>query len=170
MIRQANIKDAAEIMECFKAVVAKMQSMGLYNWSEAYPSLEKVTADIENESLFVTLEDGRIVGMMTLDEKQDRQYVHLKWASEGKRILVVHRLAIHPDCQGKGMGKRLMNFAENFALHNKYEAIRLDVYKESPARFLYQSMDYQEVGTVYFVPKGQKDMDEFPFLCYEKIV
>ena len=91
---------------------------------------------------------------------QSPEYSQISWSTNGRRVLVVHRLSVHPKFQSKGIARRFMIFIEEFALRNKYSCIRLDAYSKNLAALrLYERMEYQRLGKVYF-----------PFYCFEKVL
>jgi ribosomal protein S18 acetylase RimI-like enzyme len=76
----------------------------------------------------------------------------------------VHRLCLLPAFQGKGLAKQLMQFAEEYAVKNKYSSIRLDTYsKNFIALNLYDSLKYRRAGDVSF--RAGKT-----FHCFEKML
>ena len=78
----------------------------------------------------------------------------------------MHRLAIHPKFQGRGLALKLMNFANEFANQNNCESIRLDTFSGNPRNNkFYILQGYTKIGEIYF--RNQSDM---PFNCYEKIL
>jgi ribosomal protein S18 acetylase RimI-like enzyme len=56
-----------------------------------------------------------------------------------------------------------MDFAEQFAIDNKYTSIRLDTFsKNSRNKNFYEIRGFKRLGEIHF-PK----QSEFPFYCYE---
>ena len=45
-----------------------------------------------------------------------------------KKNIYVHRLAVHPNYQGQGHAKTIMNWIENKAIEAKCESVRLDTF------------------------------------------
>ena len=104
---------------------------------------------------------------MVLNEKQDQEYKEIGWstADEDKNI-VVHRLAVHPLEQGKGIGRMLADFAEQWAKENHYDAIRLDTYSQNPRnQKFYMKRGYKDLGSVFLQYKK-----EHPYYCYELLL
>ncbi|MNN72431.1 putative acetyltransferase [compost metagenome] len=63
----------------------------------------------------------------------------------------MHRLAVHPEVQGKGIARKLIAFAEEYARQSGYSSIRLDTYsKNTRALALYPSLGYERRGEVFF--------------------
>ena len=80
--------------------------------------------------------------------------------------IYIHRLAVHPDYQKKGIGKSLMTFAEEYAKINDFKSIRLDTFsKNIRNNKFYKSRNYNQLGNVFFPMQS-----EYPFHCYEKII
>lgn len=146
------------VMHC----IHDMESRGIHQWDELYPTREIFQEDIAKHTLFMMV-DSEIVGVMALNNVQDPEYKDVSWNYIGERILVVHRLCVHPDSQGKGVASNLMEFAENLGRNDGYVAIRLDAFTQNPAAVsLYENRGYRKAGTVKF-RKGL-------FFCFEKCI
>ena len=88
---------------------------------------------------------------MVLSEDQEEQYRHIEWKFNGSKVLVIHRLVIHPELQKQGFAKKLLDFAETYAQINGFTSIRLDVFSENKSTLaLYQRRDYKIRGQIYF--------------------
>jgi GNAT superfamily N-acetyltransferase len=71
------------------------------------------------------------------------------WSIRAPRVAVVHRLMVHPVCQGRGIGPYLMRFAELRARQLGYGAMRLDAFTRNPRSLhLYQRLGYRDAGPV----------------------
>ena len=80
-----------------------------------------------------------------------------------RKIQVIHRLAVHPDFQRKGIARNLMDFAEAHAKNNSFTSIRLDAYTGNKRVLqFYENRGYIKRGEVKF--KGRS----LPFACMEK--
>lgn len=158
-IRNANHCDLVAVMNLVRSCVSHMESQGIHQWDEMYPDEATLRNDIERQELFVLEKDGRISGIVVLNDHQEPQYQQVMWEYPGKS-LVVHRLAIEPSCQGRGCARKLMQFAYGFAKERQYAAIRLDAFARNPrAVALYEQLGYRKAGTVVF-RKGL-------FFCFE---
>ncbi|WP_379130583.1 GNAT family N-acetyltransferase [Paenibacillus sp. sgz500958] len=164
-IRTAQMNELDEIMELVAECVLVMQKGGSDQWDESYPNREILSGDIERNALFVCLEEERITGILVLDENQAEQYQHIRWTDNKGPHLVMHRLAVHPGVQGKGIARKLITFAEEYAAVHGYGSIRLDTYvKNSRALDLYSRLGYDRRGEVHFPGRTA----EFP--VFEKII
>ena len=152
-----------EITELYEACKASMFNQKIYQWNEYYPNLDVLKSDIEKKHLYILIEDNIILGIVALNDNQDDVYSEVVWKYNYSRVLVIHRLAIHPKFQGKGIAKKLMDFSEQFAIENRFESTRLDAFSENPiALSIYEKRNYIKRGTVYFPYR------DIPFYCYEK--
>ncbi len=147
----------ALIGECIR----HMESKGIHQWDDVYPSRAILEYDLLNGSLYVLKEEGQCRATVTVHGYQPAEYSTIKWGFPADRLLVVHRLAVHPDSEGRGIGKKLMEFVEDMAKDGGYEAIRLDAFPQNPSAVaLYENLGYRKAGTVWF-RKGL-------FFLYEK--
>ena len=166
MIRPANISDIESVLDVTKSCALHMINNGIFQWNEHYPDKVSFVNDIGNEELFVYCNNVKVVACISLCNKMDEVYKPVHWKSINKNNLYIHRLAVHPDFQKKGVGKSLMDFAENYAKVNGFVSVRLDTFSENKRNLkFYESRGYQRLDGIYF-PK----QSEFPFYCYELIL
>lgn len=165
MIRKAHKSDLSEIKKLTEACAAAMIKKGIYQWNEHYPSKERLLEDVENEDLYLMEEQTIILGVIVLSPKMDREYYPVKWLTENKNNLYIHRLATQPLTWGSGHGRKLMDFAEDYARKNNYRSVRLDTFSQNKRnQKFYESRGYKKLGTIFF-PKQSKA----PFHCYELV-
>jgi len=159
--------DEQEIIAMTKLCAADLISKGISQWDENYPDLNTIRTDIHQGELFKYVFDDTIVGIVVLNENQDPEYSELNWITpDNSRNLVVHRLAVHPEHQGKGIARQLMDFAEERAKRDGYESIRLDTFTQNKRnQKFYDNRGYQRTGEVYLSYR-----DDFPYIGYELIL
>lgn len=85
----------------------------------------------KNNLLMAAYEDDQMLGCCMLVE-EDPQTVRLR------------QMAVLNDLQGKGIGKALMNFAENLARDRGYKKITMHARKNAIG--FYEKMGYKQVG------------------------
>ena len=162
----ATLADTFEIAQLFKAATDNMIAAGIHQWNYTYPLEEHIIQDIERSTCFLIRDSGKILGTISLDDQQDIQYQKIRWAYPGSKALVIHRLAVHPDAQGNGLGKKLCLFAEEHARNFNFESIRLDAYSKNPSSLsLYNILGYKKVNGLCYFHKNA-----VPFYCFEKSV
>lgn len=150
-IRKARQEEIEEIMELISKCVQVMQAAGSDQWDECYPNREIIELDIAQGTLYVCEEDQAIAGILVLDENASEEYKKIEWKQNQGPHLIMHRLAVHPQIQGKGIATRLIAFAEDYAARNGYTSIRLDTYaKNTRALEIYPRLGYDHRGEVDF--------------------
>ncbi|WP_224487983.1 GNAT family N-acetyltransferase [Robertkochia flava] len=162
-IRKASEKDLDPILNITRACAQKMRLQGIYQWNGYYPSREAFETDMSREELYVLERRKKIIGCITISTLFDEFYGDVEWLTPNENHFFIHRLAVHPDHQGKGYARQLMDFAEAMAREQKLTSIRLDTFSrnERNQRF-YEARGYHRLGEIFF-PKQSK----FPFYCYE---
>ncbi len=166
MIRKALISDLETVKSLTEACAEKMINDGIFQWNDHYPSKEIFRKDIEEESLYVWDDKNQIKGCIMFSPEKDEVYNSAKWLTQDDKNIYVHRLAVHPKFQKKGIGNKLMNFAESIAKKLNFISIRLDTFSQNKSNNkFYESRGYQKLGDVFF-----RKQSEFPFHCYEKIL
>jgi len=159
-------EDIPELLKVTKACAQAMIANGIYQWNENYPSKGAFVKDIELDQLWVLKDDNNIIGSVVISDIMDEEYKTIAWLTPNTKNNYIHRLAIHPDYQGKGLAQKLMDFAEGCAKKNGYVSVRLDTFSVNTRNnTFYQKRGYQKLGDVYF-PK----QSEHPFHCYELVL
>ncbi|WP_342774003.1 GNAT family N-acetyltransferase [Muriicola soli] len=153
-------------MSITKACMHHMRARGIEQWNEEYPSEKAFMNDIKRKELYVKETEGDIVGCICVTPVMDEEYFSVKWLTPNGLNLYVHRLAVHPDYQGKGMARSLMDKAEAIARAANYTSVRLDTFsKNQRNQRFYESRGYRKLESIYF-PK----QSPHPFYCYELIL
>ena len=166
MIRKATTTDIDVILDITKACANHMISKGIFQWNESYPNRSAFENDVIREELFVIEIDQLIVGCIVNSNLMDEEYIPIEWLTPSLNNAYIHRLAIHPNHQGKGLAIKLMDFAENFAAENGYYSIRLDTFSQNlKNQNFYEQRGYKRLGNIFFL-----EQSEFPFYCYELIL
>ena len=166
MIRRGVHEDLMRILEITKNCAVKMDAMGIYQWNENYPNRNAFIDDIKNNELLVFTKGALLVGCIALCTKMDDVYKDVKWLTKDVKSLYVHRLAVDPQFQKKGIGKKLMDYAEDFAKKNNFISIRLDTFSKNKNNMrFYERRGYKRLEEVFF-----PEQSKFPFYCYELII
>lgn len=139
------------IFSLLQACAADMRDQGIAQWNENYPLLKDVQKDLFSQSLYIVQIEGNLAGIVVFDENQSPEYIDVEWEFTKGKIGVIHRLAVHPQFQGKGIARKLMDYIEVFAKKNQYQSIRLDAYSQNPRTLkFYQNRGYKKCGEIYF--------------------
>jgi ribosomal protein S18 acetylase RimI-like enzyme len=166
MIRAAKITDIPNILSITKACAAHMENQEIFQWNEHYPSKRAFENDVARNELFVLEKNNAVVGCVVISTFMDDEYVAVKWLTPNQNNIYIHRLAVHPDYQGKGYAQELISYAETFAKQQNIASIRLDTFsKNARNQKFYELRGYKRLGDIYF-PKQSKH----PFYCYELVL
>ena len=166
MIRRGVHEDLTPILEITKNCAVKMDAMGIYQWNENYPNRNAFIDDIKNNELLVFTKGDLLVGCIALCTKMDDVYKNVKWLTKDVKNLYIHRLAVDPQFQKKGIGKKLMDYAEDFAKKNNFISVRLDTFSKNKNNMrFYERRGYKRLEKVFF-----PEQSIFPFYCYELII
>ena len=162
-VRLSTTEDIPKILRSYIESTRLMINQGIDQWSYNYPNIHNIEKDIKAEISYV-IESDNEVGVIVLDENEDSQYAQLKWPYKAIKPLVIHRLAVHPALQGKGVGKALCLYAEKLAIQNANDTIRLDAYSTNNAsNQLYLRLGYEKADGFCFFHHNSR-----PFICFEK--
>ena len=136
---------------------------GNFQWDSKYPDKEVFLTDIKCDQLWVALLDGCIAGVAAITTDQDAAYADAEW-DVNEEAIVIHRLAVDPTFQGKGVAAALMMQAEIVAKARRIFVLRVDTNTENPAtQRLFPKLGYVQKGEIELALRpGQK------FKCYEK--
>jgi len=164
MISSGQLSEVDEIIQLTKACAKNLREQGIDQWDENYPAKSIIENDILSGTLFTFKVENEILGIIVLNETQDDEYQELNWLTSAlHRSIVVHRLAVKPKHQGKGIAQKLMAFGEEHAWKNDYNSIRLDTFSQNPRnQQFYLKRNYKFIGEVFL--KYKKD---FSYFCYE---
>jgi len=147
MIKQAETNDFEAVKHItqttIRAVYPKYYPEGAVDFFCRHHSAECILSDIEAGKVYILEIDNSYVGTVTIDE------IH------------INRLFVLPDCQHKGYGRMLMDFAEEKIL-TQYDHVELDA--SFPAKKIYIKRGYRETEyNIIETASGDK-------LCYDVMV
>lgn len=164
MITKANLNDINQIMEIINETVKEMKSYNNTQWDENYPQDKDFAKDIELGELYVDKEDNTIMGFICVNYIEPVEYNDLNW-SKDEKCMVIHRMAVNSKFRNKGVGTKLMNFAEELARKNGVNYLKTDTYSiNTKMNSLFRKCNFKLVGQMSFLGK------EKPFNCYEKML
>lgn len=126
-------EDYEAVCKLYQAVVAAMRAGGLDQWTWGeYPAADIVADDIEKGQMFVARDGDRIVSAVCINQQQDDEYAALNW-HYGVNPGLFHRLAIAPDCQGRGYGRAVLSEVCRILRDTGCDCLRCDTYSHNAA-------------------------------------
>jgi GNAT superfamily N-acetyltransferase len=158
-------KDGKSLTALYRTVTADLKKDGVNQWDWFYPNHLVIVGDVKRGTVFGIRDQGRIIGAVVVDRRQSGRYAGLPWSDRTGEPACIHRLVVHPAYQGQGIGKRLLQFAEEEARGAGGTSIRLDVFTGNPGAVrMYRRAGYAEIGAIRF------PMRKAPYLCLEKLL
>jgi GNAT superfamily N-acetyltransferase len=164
-IRLAKLTDIPAIMQLIAGVVQAMNASGNFQWDSTYPNEQVFEKDISLSQLWVAAVDGVIAGIAAITTDQEPEYAEVGW-DINETAIVVHRLAVSPKYQGRGIAAALMMQAEQQAIERDINLLRIDTNTANKAtQKLFPKLGYQFAGEI-----GLGFRPNLRFYCYEKKV
>ena len=160
----ATQKDFDAIITFYDDVTERTPEMATYaRWSKGkHPTIEGIRAYINEGSMYLYRDNGKIVGAMAVTMYQGEDYHAIEWAQQvpDEKVAVIHILAVSPDIQGKGIGSEMISEAIRMAKSRSssgrllptgrkkgMQAIRLDALaSNTPAHKLYECLGFEYRG------------------------
>lgn len=164
--RLAKEIDREKIEKIYEDGSLKLKSLGINQWQgNEKPNLNNFSNLNENDIIYV-LEDKEIIVSTLIIYDKDEDYENNlvgTWNSP-KPYVALHRIATLSGARKKGYGRKIIEFAENYAKENNFKSVRVDTHRENKSmQNLLNSMEYNYVGIVYLGGKRER-------FAYEKIL
>jgi GNAT superfamily N-acetyltransferase len=131
-VRQATSKDVSSVMTLVSRVVPLMRATGNLQWDDQYPNPGVFEHDVDLCQLWLAEIDGQIAGVAAFTTDQEPEYANVGWDIQ-ETAIVVHRLAVDPAFQGKGVAMALMQRAETVASERGIAVLRVDTNTQNDA-------------------------------------
>jgi len=166
MICNATIEDIDTLLKITSACAIHMETQNIFQWNSHYPNAKAFEDDIKRKELFIYKIKGEVIGCISISTLMDTVYKPVRWLTPSGNNIYIHRLAVHPEYQGKGIARKLMDFAEEKSRVEKRTSVRLDTFsKNHRNQRFYEQRGYEKLENIFF-PK----QSEHPFYCYELIL
>lgn len=129
-LRSADARDARAVSECVRAAYSRyVERIG----KEPAPMLEDYGALVRNGDVRVLVEDEEVVGVLVMRREEDH--------------LFIGNVAVRPDRQGHGLGRRLMDFTEQRATEEGLSEVRLYTNEKMWENLaFYEKLGFEETG------------------------
>lgn len=165
-VLKAKLEDLDTIERIYNSIHDSKQSTG---WVKGvYPTRESAKNAIENDEMYVMLDNEKVVGVAVINNKQVKEYINAKWkyVVSDDEIMVIHGLAVDMSLKNMGYGTKFIKFYEEYAKMNNCKALRMDTNViNKNARRLYEKLGFEEVGIVESVFNG---IPNVKLVCLEK--
>ena len=163
--RKATLEDIDEIMKAVEDSREILRLQGNGQWQNGYPNRDDFLNDIRNGRLFVIEDKGIPVGACALTYREE-EYHHLyegEWLTD-LPYMVMHRVALKKEYQGKGYGKKLFEVFISQAEKEGYHSLRIDTHEGNAImRHLLEIYGFIYCGKVILYPNKDR-------MVFEKII
>jgi len=107
----------------------QLQSLGLDQWQQGYPSREVWQKDIEEGSTYLAAEEGEVLGIFAFQITPDPSYkvIDGKWLTDGE-YASMHRVCVADGCKGKGIAGKMFAYGFELAKRAGFKAVRIDTH------------------------------------------
>lgn len=149
LISKACAEDLEEILALYIDAIKAMEQRGIHQWDELYPAKpELLCADIAAGEMWIGRIDGTAAVVFVLNEQFDEEYLTGAWQYPDLPFRIIHRLCVHPDFGGQGIGTRTMHEIEAICLAEGAGAIRFDAFTQNPAALaMYKKLGFARIGS-----------------------
>ena len=162
LLTQATQADFTPVCTLYQSVCAAMNAAGNDQWVWGdYPTEAFLQRSLDAGTLYIARQDDALLAAVTIDTNFDPEYAAVNWLF-GTKPGAFHRLAIAPDQQGKGLGKRIIADVCDILRSQGCDTLRIDTYaSNAAAQKLYAAIGMRRAGKVHFF---HRPLD---FFCYE---
>ncbi|MDE6449804.1 MAG: GNAT family N-acetyltransferase [Muribaculaceae bacterium] len=158
--RNARLTDVPRIMTIINAAVERMLREGKQQWDENYPSVTHIIEDIDRGIARVLLDGDTIAAYGAVVPTGEPAYDNITdgdWLTEDTPYVTVHRLAVAPDMQGRGLAVRFLDITCDMAARQGFRSMRIDTNHDNYRMLrLLQNNGFERCGIVSYGPKGDR--------------
>ncbi|MEH1931278.1 GNAT family N-acetyltransferase [Nostoc sp.] len=156
-LQHASISEVPSLHQILVACGFDMKDrFGLSHWMPPNYPLEQMLHDAMEQEVYAVTVGENLVGTFTLEMMTTVPLSYIKYGNILWQILdvpavYIHKLAILPSWQGKGIGTWCMQAIEKLTIECGYSAVRLDGVKTHLKLLsFYKSRGYQQVGELIY--------------------
>ena len=128
------------------------KAQGFIQWTEDYPNIDTIRADIQNQKGYVVKIDNKIAGYMCIDFDGEPAYNNIngKWNTK-EPYAVVHRMAFSKDFRGMGLSEITFGLIEELCISRGIENIRVDTdFPNKRMQHILEKIGFRKCGTIVF--------------------
>jgi GNAT superfamily N-acetyltransferase len=154
-IRLAKSEDLGKVLELLVNAAGWLHTKGTKQWDYYLTNLEgnkeEVAASIENESTYIVEKAGRAMATLSLESVPSEWDMDIWGEGAVDDVVYLHRLAVHRDFAGKGIGESLLDWAEGVVRASGKKSIRFDCIasNEGLNRYYQQRYPLKEVINIH---------------------
>ena len=149
LIRNAIVGEEQAVVAFYETLIRKLAKHNYkLPWQVGvYPTAAQLEDAVTRQSMYLCLEDDRILGAAILNGVQGDGYAEAPWQCNvsDDQVSVIHLLCTDPDLHGRGIGAALVNHLIAEARSQGKKSLRLDVlHTNKPAARLYENAGFSK--------------------------
>lgn len=153
VIRKAAAADIPGVVKIYEKIHAWEQDGRMQiGWLPGVYPVERTAVEaLERQDLFVMEENGIVAASAIINQRQVESYRDGDWRflAGDEEVMVLHTLTVDPDRGKQGLGKKFVEFYEQYALEQNCPFLRMDTNeKNQAARLMYRKLGYREAGII----------------------
>ena len=143
-IVKAEAEELETVIEILNAAANWLLSKGIDQWQPESFSRTSIAERIKRGEVYLAKQDDQAIGTITL-QWSDRFF----WVDDDTRAGYIHKLAINPAYTGMGLGRKMLEWAEQTTKSAGSGTLRLDCMFENPQiRKYYEDAGFKYAGEV----------------------
>ena len=150
--RLSRREDLPQIMAIIAQAQAYLAAQGIDQWQDGYPDEAIVREDIRLGRGYVLEEDGRVLGIATVDFGGEPTYDIIydgTWTTK-EPYACIHRVALDAGTRGTGAADEIMRRAEEIVRGRGVCGIRIDTHRENVVmQGMLKRNGYAPCGIIY---------------------
>lgn len=127
--RLAKREDVPQVMTIIEEAKEVLRKTGSPQWQEGKPDESLIYSDIEENYGYVLVYHNDIVGYLAMINQEDKDYSVLANWIQTNDYVVIHRVAISSDYQGRGLANYFFSNSISIALSQGYKSVRIDTHR-----------------------------------------
>lgn len=162
----AQLEDLDPLLTIYDRARQRMHAQGNFQWADDYPGVQRLRADLAQQTLYLLKIAGKTIGACALIPGPDETYQVIRdgqWLNPAP-YWAIHRLVVDPLQQGQGYARALLQAAEQKALAQGIYNCRIDTHAANTGmRRLLAKSGYTYCGIIVA-------LDGIDRLAYQKIL
>ncbi|MFC4556763.1 GNAT family N-acetyltransferase [Virgibacillus kekensis] len=150
-LRQANREDLDRILELLVQAAEWLQTKKTTQWDYYLTNLEdntkEVQESIKNSGTYLVEHEGKAIATITLEDSPNDWDTDI-WGEDihDDGVVYLHRIVVHRDYAGRGIGKQLIDWAKKFVRDGGGKYIRFDCLGDNEGLNTYYQRHYPLKG------------------------
>lgn len=159
-IQMASVEDIDVIYNLIKDTAQWIENQDVNQWEyiAAGGGYDEIKETITKHETFKIVKNGELAGTFSLNYTQTDWDIKL-WGQLNDGAVYLHKLAISRHQIGKGLGRKIIQWAQEYVKSKGIEIFRLDCIADNPKLVnFYTKCGLENLGTAHGFVKFQKNL------------